>query len=170
MNKQTKKKIFNFISTKIPVITGFFIFIVSFIFKPTSNIKPVIILIPVFFWGSKQKVFFDFVTVFILGFLQDFMDNTPPGINIFIFLILYSFVYYQTYFSLNKSFLYSFSIFSISIIILFLLKFLILKSFFIANISFKNILYSSLILILYYPIFYIFLEYLNLKFMDKHNA
>ena len=170
MNKITKRKILHFISSKIPLITSIFIFITSFAFQPFNNIKLLTTLIPLFFWGSKQKAFFDFLPVLFLGFLQDFTDNSVFGINIFIFLILYCFVSYQTFFPINTSFIYSFSVFSISILFLLLLKFFILKLFFIPHINLSNIFYSALFIILYYPIFYIFLEYLNLKFMDKHNA
>lgn len=170
MNKITKRKISYFLSSKIPLITTIFIFITSFIFKPFYNIKLLITLIPIFFWTSKQKSHFDFIPVLLFGFLQDFIDNTPFGINLFMFLSLYFFIYYQDFFSINTSFIYSFSVFSLLSIILLLLKFIILKSFFIVNINFLNIFYSILILILCYPVFYIFLGYLNLKFMDKHNA
>ena len=170
MNKTTKRKISHFISSKIPLITTIFIFITSFVLEPFKNIKLLTVLIPIFFWISKQKQVLDFVTVLVLGFLQDFIDNTPFGINVFIFLILYFFIYYQTFFPINTSFIYSFSVFSFLSTILLLLKFVILKLFFVANINFYNVFYSAIFLILYYPMFYIFLEYLNLKFMDKHNA
>ena len=170
MNKTTKRKILYFISSKIPLMTTIVIFITSFIFQPFKNIKILATLIPIFFWSSKQKAFFNFLPVLLFGFLQDFIDNTSFGINIFIFLSLYSFVSYQTFLPINTSFFYSFFIFSISVIILSILKFIILKLFFIPYINFTNICNSTLFIILYYPIFYIFLEYLNLKFMDKHNA
>ena len=112
MNKTTKRKILYFISSKIPLMTTVVIFITSFIFQPFKNIKILATLIPIFFWSSKQKAFFDFLPVLLFGFLQDFIDNTAFGINIFIFLTLYSFVSYQTFLPINTSFFYSFFIFS----------------------------------------------------------
>ncbi len=168
--KKSKSVIFKYLVNTIPVFSTFLIFILSFIFNPFFGIKSMLVLIPIFFWGSEKVLYFDFVSIMIFGFFQDFIDGTRLGINIFIFLSIYFFTYYQKFFTFVSSFFYSYLLFFVVISLALLLKFLILYLFFLDNISFRNVLFSIILLNIYYPIIYLFLQKLNLKSIERQNA
>ncbi len=170
VRKSKYKWLFSFLSHQIPWVSSFFILVFSFVFIPCCNVKSTLVLIPIFFWGMQKTKSFDFISVMLFGFLQDFLDGTQFGFNMFIFLSTYFVVYYQKFFPLDESFTFSYLAFSIVTLALILLKYCVISSMFVENINLLNILVSWAVLILWYPIFFIILKKLDERFVRKYNA
>ena len=170
VRKSKYKWLFSFLAGQIPFLSGLLILTLSFVFNPVFNTKPTLVLIPIFFWGMEKIQSFDFLFVMLFGFIQDFMDGTQFGFNIFMFLSIYFMVYYQKFFPLDTSFAFSYLAFTISTLVLYLLKYVVISSMFVENINFLNIIIGWAILILCYPILYWILQKLNLRIVRKYNA
>lgn len=170
MGRKNKYKwLFSFCAKQIPFITSLLILIFSFAIPTMYNSKATLVLIPIFYWGMEKTKSFDFIFVMLFGFIQDFIDGTQFGFNIFIFLSLYFIVYYQKFFQIDTSFAFSYLAFSLTTLSLLLLKYFIISSMFIENINFFNIIVSWAILILFYPIFFWGLQKVN-TIVRKYNA
>ncbi len=164
------KWLLTFFAKRIPLLSSFLILLFSFVFIPFFNVKSTLVLIPIFFWGMKKVKNFDFFFVMFFGFIQDFLDGTQFGFNMFIFLSIYFMVYYQKFFPLDESFTFSYLAFSISTFMLVLIKYFVISSMFVENINFFNILVSWAVLILFYPVFYWLLKQLYERIVRKYNA
>lgn len=152
-----------------PIITSIILFVFSFVIKPVLNVQITLSLIPIFFWGSEKNISFDFIFVIILGIFQDIVDGTLLGINIFLFLSLYFFVFYQKLISLESSFIISYIAFIISSFSILIVKYFIIWILINNVISISNLLLSWMFLILCYPFVYLILQKINLKIMKVYN-
>ncbi len=170
VRKSKYKWLKSFLSKQLPWLSSFFILVLSFVFIPVYNVKATLVLIPIFFWGMKKVKCFDFIFVMLFGFIQDFLDGTQFGFNMFIFLSIYFVVFYQKFFPLDESFSFSYLAFCISTLVLILLKYFVISSMFVENINFFNILLSWAVLILCYPIFYWPLNQIYERVVSKYNA
>ena len=171
MGRKNKYKwLFSFFARQTPWVSSFLILISSFVFIPFYDVKTTLVIIPIFFWGMEKTKSFDFISVMLFGFIQDFLDGTQFGFNMFIFLSIYFIVYYQKFFPLDESFSFSYLAFCISTFVLILIKYFIISSMFVENINFFNILVSWAVLVLWYPIFYYVLKKLNERVVKKYNA
>jgi rod shape-determining protein MreD len=171
MGKHSKKYkwLLTFISTKLAFLSSFIILLLSFVNLGFPEAKPMFVLIPIFFWSMMKVKSFDFIYVLFFGFIQDFIDGTTFGLNIFIFLSLYFMVFYQKFFPLDSSFVFSYLAFSIVSFILMLVKYFIILTLFIPTINFFNVLLSWAVLILFYPLFYWILNWLYIKLVGKYQ-
>lgn len=163
------KYFLNFISTKIPFLSSFLILLLSFVNFGYFEAKPLLVLIPIFIWSMYKVKSFDFISVLLFAFIQDFLDGTQFGLNIFIFLCLHFIVYYQKFFTIDSSFVFSYLVFDIISFILIMIKYVIISTLFISGINFFNVLLSWAILILFYPIFYWILSLLYGKIVGKYQ-
>ena len=159
----------NFISTKIPFLSSFLILLLSFVNFGYYEAKPMLVLIPIFFWSMYKVKSFDFIAVLLFAFIQDFLDGTQFGLNIFIFLCLHFIVYYQKFFSIDSSFVFSYLVFNVISFILIMVKFFIIAILFENDINFFNVLLSWAILILFYPVIYWILNLLYQKLVGKYQ-
>ena len=168
VKKNKYKWLLSILSKQIPFVSSFIILVLSFVLPPIYNAKATIVLIPIFFWGIEKTKSFDFIFVMLFGFIQDFMDGTQFGINIFIFLSIYFMAYYQKLFPLDSSFAFSYFAFSLATLCLLFFKYVIISSMFITNINLFNVILSWAILILCYPLFYWILQKLNMKIVKRY--
>ena len=170
MVKKSKYKIFlSILARQIPWLSSFLLLILSFVSYPIFNTKPTLVLIPIFFWAMHKTPSFDFIFVMLFGFIQDFMDGTQFGFNIFIFLSIYFIVYYQKFFPLDSSFAFSYLAFASTSLILLFIKYIIISDFFVANIAFFNIMISWAMLVLSYPLLYWLLQQLNIYIVERYS-
>ena len=170
VRKNKYKWLFSFCARQTPWLSSFLILAFSFVFIPFYDVKATLVLIPVFFWGMEKTKSFDFISVMLFGFIQDFLDGTQFGFNMFIFLSIYFMAYYQKFFPLDESFAFSYLAFCISTFTLVLLKYFIISSMFVESINFFNILVSWAVLVLWYPVFYYILKLIDERIVRKYNA
>ncbi len=168
VKKNKYKWLLLFLAKQVPFVSTFIILIFSFVFAPIYNAKSTLVMIPIFFWAMEKNSSFDFVFVMLFGFIQDFMDGTQFGLNIFLFLSLYFMIYYQKFFPIDTSFAFSYLAFSLTTLLLLLLKYFLISSMFIEYINFFNIVVSWAILILSYPLLYWILQKINLNIVRKY--
>ncbi len=171
MVKKSKKYkwLLNFLSTKIPFVSSFLILILSFVKYGFDDSKAMLVLIPIFIWAMLKVKSFDFISVLLFGFIQDFMDGTPFGLNIFIFLLLYFIVYYQKIFPIESSFIFSYLSFATLTFLLLTIKYFFIYFLFTNQLNFVNTIISWTILTLFYPIFYVMIKYLYERFVGKYQ-
>ncbi|MCR5506942.1 MAG: hypothetical protein K6F04_03795, partial [bacterium] len=129
-----------------------------------------LVLIPIFFWAMEKVRCLDFIFIMLFGFIQDFMDGTQFGFNIFIFLSIYFIFYYQKFFPLDESFSFSYLAFAVSTFALILLKYFVISAMFVENTNFFNVLVSWAILLVCYPILYYPLKLLRERIVRKYDA
>ncbi len=168
VRKSKYKWLFSFLAHQIPFLSSFFILVFSFALPPIFNTKSVLVLIPIFYWGIEKNTSFDFIFVMLFGFIQDLLDGTQFGFNMFIFLSIYFLAFYQKFFPLDASFAFSYLAFSLLSLIALLLKYTVISSIFVVNINFFSVIISWAVLILFYPIFYYILQKLNYKIVRKY--
>lgn len=170
VRKSKYKWLLSFIARQTPWLSSFLILVFSFVFMPLYNAKATLVLIPIFYWGIQKTKSFDFISVMLFGFIQDFLDGTQFGFNMFMFLSIYFMAYYQKFFPLVDSFSFSYLAFCVSTFVLILLKYFTISSMFVENINFFNILVSWAFLVLWYPIFFWILKKLDERVVKKYNA
>lgn len=162
--------IINWVLKKIPVISSFFVFFLSFVFFKDSSyfaIQAQLVLIPIFYWSIKTPEKFSFLYIIMIAFFQDIMDGVAFGSSLFLFLSLHFAIIYQKFLPLAYSFSLSYLTFAVTMLILILIKSFIFINLYGINISISNVLLSLLILCLYYPIFYYILDKLNEKIVKR---
>jgi rod shape-determining protein MreD len=118
-----------FVSKGVPFAECFLLQALSFSLLPFLGSRPVLVLMPLFYWAMVKTAYLDFIPVMLLGFVQDFMDGTLVGLNVFIFLSLYFVVYYQKTFPLEASFAFSYLAFGTLAFVLLAVKYSIVSLF-----------------------------------------
>jgi cell shape-determining protein MreD len=156
------------IAAAIPISSTLAILALSFVDTPVLAAKPMLALVPIFFWASVENRHIDFVSIMAFGFVQDFMDGTQPGVNIFVFLTLYFIAYYQKLFPLEDSFLFSWLTFGGLSAALYFVKYQMI-SIFVPNISAAGALYSWLALVVAFAPICLILEYFQFRFIRKYG-
>lgn len=118
-----------FVARGVPFAECFLVQVLSFSLLPFLGSRPMLVLVPLFYWAMVRTPYLDFIPVMLLGFVQDFMDGTLVGLNVFIFLSLYFVVHYQKVFPLDSSFWFSYLAFASVAFALLLVKYSIVSLF-----------------------------------------
>jgi rod shape-determining protein MreD len=142
-----------FLSKGVPLAECFLIQMVSFSLISMLDARPMLVLIPLFYWAMVKTPYLDFIPIMLLGFVQDFMDGTVVGLNVFIFLSLYFVVHYQKIFPLDSSFGFAYLAFSASTLVLLTVKY-VLISLFVPTAGFMGVFVNWLVLAAFFPPLY----------------
>lgn len=76
----------------VPLAFSLFLLLFSYVplnFVLSSNIRPAVSLVCVYYWIIHRPDIFNLFSVFILGLIEDILSSVPMGTNIFSLLLLY---------------------------------------------------------------------------------
>jgi rod shape-determining protein MreD len=121
--------VLSFVAKGVPFAECFLLQVLSFSLVLPLGVRPVLVLVPLFYWAMVKTPYLDFIPVMLLGFVQDFMDGAVVGLNVFVFLSLYFVVHYQKLFPLDSSFAFSYLAFASSTLALLVVKYSIFALF-----------------------------------------
>ena len=151
------------IISKIPVITCMLFFIVSLI--PINNYfisqKPPFFLLPFFYWMVKRPENMGLLYVLIIAFIYDVIDNHIFGVNIFLIMMIYSFMLYQKFIPINRNYLTHYTIFMLIVLLYYMIKYVIYSKMFNTNPDIIYVVFNYLTLIVLYPVVYYILQKIN---------
>ncbi|MDR1476827.1 MAG: hypothetical protein LBI17_01715 [Rickettsiales bacterium] len=157
-----------FLAKGTPFIECFLIQVLSFSPLMPFQSKPVLVLVPIFFWAMAKTAYIDFIPIMLLGFVQDFMDGTVIGLNVFVFLSLYFMVYYQKIFPIDASFGFSYMAFAAVSFALAVAKYSIV-SLFVPLVGVLDGLVNWALLALFFPPIYMVLRYSNDRMVSRYQ-
>jgi cell shape-determining protein MreD len=100
------------IAPALPAAACFFSLALSFSFVTPVFARPMLVLIPIYYFSMVKSADIGFISIMLFGFVQDFVDGTAFGLNIFLFLSLYFIIYYQKIFPIAESNAFAFLVFA----------------------------------------------------------
>ncbi|MDR0367370.1 MAG: hypothetical protein LBH41_02225 [Rickettsiales bacterium] len=139
------------IAPALPIAASAFILALSFSFATPLFYRPVLVMIPIYYFSITKNPHISFISIMTFAFVQDFMDGTAFGANMFLFLVLHFAAYYQKIFPLGENPLLAFGTFACASGILTLAKGAILAVISPSKTGGAAALYSWLWLCAFYP-------------------
>ena len=130
------------------------------------NIRPMFGLMCVFFWLFNRPDVFNIFAVFCLGLVSDVLNDTPMGLCLLAYLLMYVLENKITKYISNKLFAVSFMSFGILSFVVVGMQWLLLCGYYRQVIPFSGIFLSWLITVDLYPL----VAMINLKFMPQDNS
>lgn len=132
-----------------------------------TMIKPLLLLITVFYWMVYRPDLLSLGTLFAFGIIEDLVSVTPVGINTLCYILLYIAVNGQQSFFIGKSFVETWWVFSITSF-----GFIFLKWFFIsisqaAFIPFYTTFFCYLMTVMFYPLIAQILSFVQNKLLKE---
>tara|TARA_B100001540_G_C15481343_1_gene494763 strand:+ start:97 stop:621 length:525 start_codon:yes stop_codon:yes gene_type:complete len=173
MTKSNFKKIYkNFIHT-FPLIFLFFIAFSGFdlnffLFKLSFSFN--FIYIVIFYWVLKKPDRIGFGLIFLVGIINDVVQNFPIGISSINYLILCAIASFIRARTLVPNLLYDWLLFLVAILIVSSVNYTILSVIFDYPIKYGALMFSSFITFLIYPILSKIFNQLNIIEMREENA
>ncbi len=80
-------------AARLSIAQSFLIFLfllslVSFSLPHADSVKPLFVLIPLYYWGIYRPSITPILYVFVLGLLMDFISGFPVGVHAVLFVVL----------------------------------------------------------------------------------
>ena len=173
MTKSNIKKIYhNFIHT-FPLILLFLLAFTGFdlsFFLFENNYYFNFIYAVIFYWVLKKPERLGYGLIFLVGIINDVVQNFPIGISSINYLLLCSIAAFIRTRTLMPSLLYDWIFFFIAIIIISSVNYTILTLFFEYPIKYGTLMFSSFITFIIYPAFAKVFDQINLIDLRQENA
>tara|TARA_Y100001970_G_C14134211_1_gene803403 strand:+ start:57 stop:581 length:525 start_codon:yes stop_codon:yes gene_type:complete len=173
MTKSNIKKIYhNFIHT-FPLILLFLLAFTGFdlsFFLFENNYYFNFIYAVIFYWVLKKPERLGYGLIFLVGIINDVVQNFPIGISSINYLLLCSIAAFIRTRTLMPSLLYDWIFFFIAIIIISSVNYTILTLFFEYPIKYGTLMFSSFITFIIYPILSKLFDKITLLDLREENA
>lgn len=136
---------------------GFTFFVILFLSVPLNipgrnELLLAIVCASVYFWSIYRPASMPAIGVFFLGFLIDLLNFSPPGVVIFILLIVYGVTLTQRFRLACYNFLTVWLIFSLLAIGVFFIQWLLISALSVKLIPVSFFLFESIFAIGFYPL------------------
>lgn len=144
-----------FVRKYVPICFSFFIILflsVPLDIPERNELLLAIIISTVFFWSIYRPASMPAIAVFCLGLLIDLFNFSPPGIVIFIFLVVYGVGVTQRFRLARYNFLLLWTIFSLLAIIVFMLQWILTSVFSLKFMPYSSFLFEIIFAIGFYPL------------------
>ena len=173
MTKSNVKKIYKNFIHSFPLIFLFFVAFTGFdlnffLFKLSFSFN--FIYVVIFYWVLKKPDRLGFGLIFLLGIINDVVQNFPIGISSINYLILCAIASFIRTRTLVPNLLYDWILFLIAILIVSSVNFTILAVIFSYPIKYGTLMFSSFITFLIYPALSKLFNQLNIIEMREENA
>lgn len=92
MQDEMAEDVKNYLQRLVPLFFSLLLVLMSYVplnFVLSSNIRPTVSLVCVYYWIIHRPDIFNLFSVFILGLIEDILSAVPMGTNIFTLLVLY---------------------------------------------------------------------------------
>lgn len=168
MNEIVKFNIKKTFLQLLPVISSIvFVILFNIHTNPlvSSNIRPSISMICIYFWLINSEDIFGTFSVYIIAIFEEMLSSTPLGSNLLTLLILYITVTLIHKFVYHKSFLIFWYGFMFSCFVALLSKWIIISLYYGETLSISTTVFSLMSTIAFFPIFGIINTYIYKKFI-----
>ena len=173
MAKSNLKKIYkNFIHT-FPLLLLFFLAFTGFdltFFLIENNFSFNFIYAVIFYWVLKKPERLGYGLIFLVGIINDVVQNFPIGISSINYLLLCAIAAFIRTRTLMPSLLYDWIFFLVAILIVSSVKYTILTLIFEYPIKYETLMFSSFITFLIYPALSKLFNQISLIDLKEENA
>lgn len=135
--------------------------LVSFSLPHTDAVKPLFILIPLYYWNIYRPSLVPIVYVFVLGLLVDFVLGFPVGLHAALFVILHLVLKSQRLFLMGQPYLMFWLGFAIVSTSLYALEWLFFTLRYLSFMPISDVFASNVITILLFPIIALILTFIQ---------
>lgn len=132
-----------------------------------SMIKPMLLLITLFYWLIYRPDLLGLGTLFIFGIIEDLISVTAIGINTFCYIILYIVMNSQQGFFVGKSFIETWWVFSLTSFGFIFLKWFLISISYSEFVPFYMTFFCYLITVVFYPLIAQILAYIQNKLLKE---
>lgn len=168
--KESQPKYVQILVRAVPQLSSLILFIIYMSPPPfgfLTMIKPLLLLISVFYWMVYRPDLLSLGTLFIFGIIEDLVSVTPVGINTLCYILLYIVVNSQQNFFIGKNFVETWWVFSMTSF-----GFIFLKWFFISIshsefIPFYMTFFCYLMTVVFYPLIAQILSFIQNKLLKE---
>ncbi|MEM9469698.1 MAG: rod shape-determining protein MreD [Pseudomonadota bacterium] len=129
-----------------------FLSFVSLSFPYTDFVRPVFILIPIYYWCLFRPSMMPILFVFLLGLIIDLINSYPVGLHAFLFITIHLVLSTQRLFLLGQPYLMQWLGFAITSISFFLSQWLFFAVIYTDFGSIADLIANIVITALFYPI------------------
>ena len=139
----------------LPLLTSLFWLFVFYIpsdFLLSSNIRPKVAIICVYFWLLNRPDIFNLGSVFVLGIVEDVISSAPIGSNAFALLLLYILVTNLSKYFNSKPFSVMWYGFALLSFVVIFARWLVVSVYYSQFLPVPILLFSFLATIAFYPI------------------
>ena len=139
----------------LPMFFSLLLILLSYVplnFLLSSNIRPAVGLVCVYYWIIHRPDIFNLFSVFILGLIEDILSAVPMGTNIFSLLVLYVLLLNLGRFFNGKPFIVTWYGFAILSLLTLFCKWLIVSVYYSQFLPIVQVLFSYLFSVAAYPI------------------
>ena len=173
MTKSNVKKIYKNFIHSFPLIFLFFVAFTGFdlnffLFKLSFSFN--FIYAVIFYWVLKKPDRLGFGLIFLLGIINDVVQNFPIGISSINYLILCAIASFIRARTLVPSLLYDWILFLIAILIISSVNYSILTLIFEYPIKYGTLMFGSFITFIIYPVLSKLFDQINLIDLRQENA
>ena len=173
MSKSNLKKIYHNFIHAFPILFLFFLAFTGFdlsFFLFENNYSFNFIYLVVFYWVLKKPDRLGYGLIFLIGIINDVVQNFPIGISSINYLLLCAIAAFIRARTLMPSLLYDWVFFLIAILIVTSVNFMVLTTIFDYPIKYRILMFSSFITFLIYPVLSKLFDQITLIDFRKDNA
>jgi len=173
MSKSNLKKLYHNFIHAFPILFLFFLAFTGFdlsFFLFENNYSFNFIYLVVFYWVLKKPDRLGYGLIFLIGIINDVVQNFPIGISSINYLLLCAIAAFIRTRTLMPSLLYDWVFFLIAILIITSVNFTILTIIFNYPIKYGILMFSSFITFLIYPVLSKIFDQITLIDFRKENA
>ena len=173
MSKSNLKKIYHNFIHAFPILFLFFLAFTGldlsfFLFE--NNYSFNFIYLVVFYWVLTKPDRLGYGLIFLIGIINDVVQNFPIGISSINYLLLCAIAAFIRARTLMPSLLYDWVFFLIAILIVTSVNFMVLTTIFDYPIKYRILMFSSFITFLIYPVLSKLFDQITLIDFRKDNA
>ncbi len=155
LQDEVAENVKNYFQRLLPMFFSLFLILLSYVpldFVLSSNIRPAIGLVCVYYWIIHRPDIFNLFSVFILGLIEDILSSVPLGTNIFSLLVLYVLLLNLGRFFNGKPFIVTWYGFAMLSLLTLFCKWLIVSIYYGQFLSLVQVVFSYCFSVAAYPI------------------
>ena len=173
MSKSNLKKLYHNFIHAFPILFLFFLAFTGFdlsFFLFENNYSFNFIYLVIFYWVLKKPDRLGYGLIFLIGIINDVVQNFPIGISSINYLLLCAIAAFIRTRTLMPSLLYDWVFFLIAILIVTSVNFMVLTIIFDYPIKYGTLMFSSFITFLIYPVLSKLFDQITLIDFREKNA
>ena len=169
MSDNLDENIASLFQRMLPLLSSMFFLFLSYLpldLSYLNNIRPVALLICVYYWLLHRPDLFNLLSVYFLGLLADIVSSAPFGSNVFALLLLYVLVINTSRFFNAKPFVVTWYGFALLSFVTMISRWLIVSIYYSQFLPLTMVLFSVLATIAAYPLVSLALAYVQNSLMQ----
>ncbi len=135
--------------------------IVSFSLPYTESVRPLFIIIPIYYWGIYRPSLIPAVLVFVLGLIVDFISGFPVGLHAALFVVVHVIMRSQRLFLMGQPYLMFWLGFTVISTGVYMAQWFFFSLRYLSLMPVTDILASNLLTILMFPLMALVLTFIQ---------